>query len=294
MPEFLTSKSISDRVEQMIVEAQEFIYLVSPYLYNISKEIFDGLKSAEERGVRVVLVYKKGLGAQGKEIEKLYNLSNLTIFCSERLHARAYFNEKEGIVTSFNLLSGEGTYNIDYGIHLTKSANSDMYGNILSETQLVVNQSRQMRIEQSKLVEVPVVRQKPEPKPVEKRETAEVMPGLDPTKKLTTKEKQNLLLELFSKECKDCLIKVEDAERLRIHGAGIVLFTNKERVEIIFVRYASFTPLKDEIKEYILAVHPEIKIWVTYNRITINADRADEVISLFSTVKEAITAYNLA
>jgi|GEM_PF-4547946 len=289
MPELLTNDSISDKIEQMIAEAKEYIYLISPYLYHIPKTALNHLINANNRGVRVVLIFKKGLVVQGKEIEKLQILNNLNCFCSDRLHGKLYFNENEGVVSSFNLFSGEPLSSIEFGVHFTRASHPGMFAKVLTDSESILHQSLLMRIEDARLVEVPVVRMKPEKKPPK----APVESSLADSKKLTPKEKQNLILELFSTECKECVIKVEDHERLRVQGAGIVVFTNKERVEIIFVRYAAFNPLKDEVKEYIESQHPGLQIWVTYNRMTINVETSHEVISLFSTIKEALTTFQL-
>jgi hypothetical protein len=288
MPELLTNASISYRIEQLISDAKEFVYLVSPYLYYVPQQILNELSAAHARGVRIVLIYKKGLVVQGKQIERFQSLPNIEIFCSERLHAKAYLNEREAIVSSFNLMSGEASGSIDFAVQIFRADHPDIFDRIRAESEGIRDLSLRMRIDQSKLVEVPVERAKPEKKAPKPLAAVSIE-----SKKLTSREKQNLILELFAKECQDCSVKVEDHERLRVQGSGVVIFTSKERVEVIFVRYAAFNLQKDNVKEYILSEHPGLQVWTSYNRMTFNVDKSHEVVGLFSTVKEALVFFKL-
>lgn len=290
MPEFLTNATVVERIEETIASSGEFVYLICPYLYEMPLSTLKQLKAAGERGVSTTIIYKKGLAVNGKEIVKLTNIENLSIYSAENIHAKAYFSEREAIVTSFNLLSGEGTYSLEFGVAFSKQEHPDLYAKLFDESQKLVKLARQMRIEDSKLAEIPIVRPK-----IVRTQQEKIPEGLSiPNKRLTPKEKHALILELFAKECADCQVKVEDNERLRIPGSGIVVFVNKERVEIIFVRYTTFNQIKEEVREYILSGHPGLQVWVNYNRIIVQAEQSEEVAMLFMTVKDAVKAFNLA
>lgn len=291
MPEFLKSPvTIHDKIEELILGAAEYVHLISPYLYYIPASINQALKKANGKNIKVTVIYKKGLVSHGKEVEKL-NLANLSVYSHEQLHAKAYFNEKEAIITSFNLSGNEGERSIEYGIYFTREESPEAFDSLLNDSMKLLADCREMKIEDSRLVEKPVIRAVPpvsEIKPI----AAEGLVA-DPDKKLTPKERQNLLLRIFSTEYKECAIKVEDSERLRVQGSGIVLFTNKQRTEVIFVRYDAYKSQLEEIKEFITSRHPDLPIWFNYNRITLNVEKAPEIISLFATIKAAVTAFNL-
>ena len=289
MAELITDARISGKIEDLISGSGEFVCLICPYLYHLPALMIKDLKKADERGVRVVLIYKKGLVVQGKEIEKLETIKNVEIYCSERLHAKAYFNEQEGIVTSFNLLSGEASGTIEFGVHFSRAADPSVYDQLLSVTEVLKKDSMKMRADAAKLVEIP------SPKIIPERRRVTLPEGIVvESKKLNPREKQTLILDLLTREAGDCLVKVENQERLRIQGPGIVIFTNKDRIEIIFVRYGTFNSCKEQLKEFLQVQHPGLQVWVTYNRITFTIDKSDEVISLFYTMKDGLSAFGLA
>jgi hypothetical protein len=292
MRRFLANNSITEQIEKLIAESDEFVYLISPYIYDVPKPILDRIREAGSRGVKITIIYSKGLAMNGREIEKLQSVENLSIFSTDQLHAKAYLSNKEAVVSSFNLLSA-APKSVEFGIYFSKKGDNEMFTDLLKEVDVIKNYSKQMRVDGSRIVEIPIVKEKPQRTLPEKIEIPhEALQNLQ-ARKLSPNEKQKLIQELLKKENGSCVIKIEDKERLRLPGSGIVVFTSKERVELIFVRYATFDSLKEELKEYIQSQNPDVQIGVHYNRITFKADKNDEILKLYPTVKAALVAFEL-
>ena len=296
MAEFLKSMDIEDRVEKIIANSREFVYLITPYLYHVSPMILREIAEADKRGVKITIIYKKGLVMSVKEVEKLNEIASVTIMSHEHLHAKAYFSESEAVITSYNLLSNEGgTVTIDFGLCFQKAEQPEAYEQLLKESRVVESKSKNMKLMESKLVDEDSLKPPPEKKYREVKTSVKappIVPGVG-GKSLTPKEKQALVVEIFNEQCPDCQVKVEDGERMRVQGKSIVIFTPKERVEVIFVRYATFQSKLDQVKEFFQDKHPGHGIWCTYNKITLSADKPEEVRMLFPSVREAITSLGL-
>jgi hypothetical protein len=296
MAEFLKSIDIEDRVEKIIANSKEFVYLITPYLYHVSPLILKVLAEADGRGVKSTIIYKKGLVMSVKPVEKLNELSGLTILSHEHLHAKAYFSESEAVVTSYNLLSNEGgSVTIDFGVYFSRAEQPDVYDQLLKDSRVVEGNSKNMKLVESKLVDEDTLKPKPEKKYREVKVSVKappIVPGVG-GKSLTAKEKQALILQIFREECKDCELKIEDGDRMRVQGKSIVIFTPKEKVEIIFVRYATFQSKVEAVKQFFAEKHPGHGIWCSYNKITLSADKPEEVRMLFPSVKDAITSLAL-
>ena len=84
----------------LVENAKEFVEFVSPYSY---LEGWDKLKQAinrcSSRGVRFSYYVRQGEGDKG--LEGL----NAQIFEVPMLHAKMFFNENEGIISSFHLMN---------------------------------------------------------------------------------------------------------------------------------------------------------------------------------------------
>jgi hypothetical protein len=295
MAEFLKSIDIEDRIEKLISDASEFVYLISPYLYHIPPMILKRIKEADARGVKIVLIYKKGLTMAGKEVDKLNDISSLTIYSHEHLHAKAYFSEREAVITSYNLFSGEGgSITVDFGMCFPKEEQPDVYEQLVKDSQLLESKSKNMKLTDSKLVDEASLKPKPEKKYREVKVSVKT-PASTPVneKILTVKEKQKFIHDTFAALCPECQVKIEDGERMRVQGKGIVVFTSKERVEVIFVRYGIYQSRMEEVKQFIQSRHPDHGIWFNYNRITMSVDKASEISLLFPIIKEAITSLAL-
>jgi hypothetical protein len=289
MAEFLAStKHIVTRIENIIGGAKEVIYLASPILSQIPKPLLTILWDAAKLGVKINLIYREIEEADENMITSLQN-SRIRIFHNPNLHTSVYLSEKEAVLTSFGLFAAEQT-GIEFGTCFRKAYAAAMFTELLKEVQVIMAGATRMEIERANLVsqeEVWARNVKQEIKTTGD-ETLRIS-----TKILTVKEKQEVILKIFSREYKDCTLKIEDAERMRLYGKGIVFALSKERVDIIFVHYEAFQSQLEAVKQFMMAKHPDIKMWFQYNRINIKLEFESEIANVFPTVGEAVTAFSL-
>ena len=62
---------------------------------------------------------------------------------------------------------------------------------------------------------------------------------------------------------------------------------------MIFARYEVYQSRMEEIKGFITAKHPDLKVWFQYNRINMKLESESEIARMFFTVREAVTSFHL-
>ena len=137
MAKFLKTNDISAQLENIIrgSEAGEKLVLVSPYV-QISSRLFENLKDANKRRVKITLIYgKKELEAE--EREKLDTLQNLSLYFKESLHAKCYYNEKQLIITSMNLYDFSEKTNYEMGVLVQKDEDRAIYDLAVEEVEII-------------------------------------------------------------------------------------------------------------------------------------------------------------
>jgi len=135
MAEFLTTTKISARLEDIIREAEKELVLVSPYV-QFSGNLIDRLKDADEKGVRIILIYRDELSP--KEREKLDTLKNLSLYCHPNLHAKCYYNEKQLIITSMNLYDFSEKRNREMGVLVQMEEHDGVYSKAAGEVRSIL------------------------------------------------------------------------------------------------------------------------------------------------------------
>ena len=135
MAEFLTTTKISARLEDIIGEAEKELVLVSPYV-QFSANLIDRLKDADEKGVRIILIYRDELSP--KEREKLDTLKNLSLYCHPNLHAKCYYNEKQLIITSMNLYDFSEKRNREMGVLVQTEEDDGIYSKAAGEVRSIL------------------------------------------------------------------------------------------------------------------------------------------------------------
>jgi hypothetical protein len=290
MAEFLAStKHIVTRIENIVGGAKEVIYLASPTLSQIPKPLLTMLWDATKQGVKVNLIYREISESNDNVIISLQN-SRIRVFHNSNLNTSVYLNEKEAVLTSFGLFAAEQT-GIEFGACFRKAYAAAMFVELLKEVQVIMAGTVRMEIENAKLVSQEEVWAR-NAKPEVKTTSDETLRPIS-TKILTVKEKQEVILKIFTREYQDCTLKIEDAERMRLYGKGIVFALSKERVDIIFVHYEAFQSQLEAVKQFMIAKHPDIKMWFQYNRINMKLELESEIVNVFPTVGEAVTSFGL-
>src|SRR5690606_27510368 len=101
MAEFLTTSGISHQIEDIIIDADSKLILVSPFL-QLSKNLLQRLKEASGNKVNIKIIYGKDELKQSEK-DSLSEINNLEIYFLENLHAKCYLNEKKMVITSMNM-----------------------------------------------------------------------------------------------------------------------------------------------------------------------------------------------
>ena len=139
MTEFLTTTGISERIERIIREADDWLIIISPYL-SLNPRIQDYIQSkclehefkVREHPVQVVIIYRDE--KQTPEIDSwLESLPNALIGFCENLHAKCYLNEKEALITSMNLYDYSQIHNYEMGMVISQETQPQVYSQIYDE-----------------------------------------------------------------------------------------------------------------------------------------------------------------
>lgn len=139
MAKFLTTVGNSYYVEQIIINSEESLTLVTPYL-KLSRNLIERISDADKKGVKITLIYGKNELAQN-ERNKLDTINNLEIFYCENLHAKCYHNESSMIITSMNLYEFSERNNREMGIIIEKHDDTDIFKDTLKEIESIKNSS---------------------------------------------------------------------------------------------------------------------------------------------------------
>ncbi len=150
IPEFLTVRKISAHVESIISDSKEFVFLVSAYLY-VPEGLITEINAAIRRKVRIVIVFGKVSDLNEEQMKRLNSINGeFEIYFHKRLHAKAYLNETNSVITSLNLQDYSEINNIEYGV----SANSStlIYKNLKEKVENLISESEPVSVTKDKIV----------------------------------------------------------------------------------------------------------------------------------------------
>ena len=169
MAKFLNTSATNYRLEELIKEAREYLYIISPFL-RLNDRIKELLTDKDRMKIEVRIVYGKSELAP-QEINWLSSLDFIrTSFC-QNLHAKCYLSEREAIITSMNLYEFSQQNNNEMGVHMERGNDSYLYSDTYEEVQRLFRISEQVRLTAEK-VEEPV-RQQQESSPKGKKSKPE-------------------------------------------------------------------------------------------------------------------------
>lgn len=118
MAKYLRTSSISAELENLIREAREKVYIISPYL-KLSDSIKELLNDKEREKVDVRIIFGKQ-ELNPTEMAYLQSLKYVKLFFSKNLHAKCYLSESKMIITSMNLYEFSQQNNREMGILIIK------------------------------------------------------------------------------------------------------------------------------------------------------------------------------
>lgn len=152
MAEFLTTNGISYYIENIIREAKEELYIFFPYL-QLSREFYEALQGASERGVPVIIVYANE-DLHTEEKFKLGELANLEIYQSETLNAKCCCSEEDVLITSMDMHQLISTDNLEMGVIFNKNKDSELYRKVYGEIKSAITASKNMNLHKRPIEEL--------------------------------------------------------------------------------------------------------------------------------------------
>jgi hypothetical protein len=139
MAKFLTGIDLEETITDIIHEAEETLFIVSPFikLDPYFKKIFrEHLESFE---LHIILIFGKNDGDFKKslsieDLDFFKQFPNISVIYVKNLHAKYYGNERKGVTTSINLYDYSFKNNIEFGVYREASfVNSVLNGNFDAE-----------------------------------------------------------------------------------------------------------------------------------------------------------------
>lgn len=123
MAKYLRTSGISSGIDELIREAKERVYIISPYL-KLSDQIKELLQDKEREKVEVRLIFGKQ-ELNPNEMGFLQSLKYVRLYFSKNLHAKCYLNEHRMIIASMNLYEFSQQNNKEMGIFIDASVEGD-------------------------------------------------------------------------------------------------------------------------------------------------------------------------
>lgn len=136
MATFLTATDSSAAIERVIREAQGSLTLISAFVFPRIVHL-QRLRDAGESGVEITILFGKKPMDHGV-FRDLRELPNMRLYFLKELHAKCYFNEHEGVVTSLNLLGGSEQRNREMGVLLSAEGDKAAYTAMCKEARSIV------------------------------------------------------------------------------------------------------------------------------------------------------------
>jgi phosphatidylserine/phosphatidylglycerophosphate/cardiolipin synthase-like enzyme len=124
MAKFLTTKQISSQLEELIQEADNVLYLVSPFL-KLSKDFQELINSRNRKEKKTIIIYGK-YELTPEQLKFLTGLRHVYLKFHESLHAKAYINDTKLIITSLNFYEYSMINNKEIGVVYDRKNSEDL------------------------------------------------------------------------------------------------------------------------------------------------------------------------
>lgn len=136
MADFLTTAGVSYHIENIIIEANKKLVLVSPFL-QLSKTLYERLKDTSNRDITINIIFGKDQ-LKPNEKNSLAELKNIELFYFENLHAKCYFNETKMVITSMNMYEFSQKTNREMGVLIDKSIDRSIFDKAVAEVHSII------------------------------------------------------------------------------------------------------------------------------------------------------------
>lgn len=144
MAKFLTTSGVTYNLERLMKEANEKLYLVSPFL-KVNDRLRQLLEDRDRFKIDIRVVYGKA-ELQSEESTWLNSLDSLRLSYCKNLHAKCFLNESEALLTSMNLYEFSQINNEEMGILISRADDPSLYGEISDEIMRLIRISEPVRV----------------------------------------------------------------------------------------------------------------------------------------------------
>ena len=138
---FINESVLRTGLDEIIFEAEEVMYLVSPYL-EPGNVLIESILATRRKGVKIIMIYNTNQKIKAKLNQDLKRLidAGVLLYNHPRLHSKLYANEKAALICSLNLVKGSYSESFESGI---KTTALDIREEILGYIKTVILESDQ-------------------------------------------------------------------------------------------------------------------------------------------------------
>ena len=225
MAEFLTTSGINYRLEQIIRNAREQLWIISPFL-KINLKIKEFLEEQNQNKIDIRVIYGKN-DLRPEEKKWLASMASIRTSFRNNLHAKCYLNEKEALLTSMNLYEHSQINNDEMGMLVSREQEPDLYDKILDESRRIMRVSEEIRETVATVDPSDEISEGPKPA----RDLANVE---KPQDGFCIRCKTTVPANPIQPYCKGCFgswnrFKNPDYEEKHCHTCGIAMTTTKNK-----------------------------------------------------------------
>ena len=144
MTHFLSTTGVSHQIEEIIKNAEERLWIISPFL-KVTPRIKQLLEDTNRLKIDSRVIYGKN-ELQPEENNWLESMTSIrTSFCKD-LHAKCYMNENDVLLTSMNLYEYSQINNFEMGILISREDDRELYNQICEEADRIQKASEKIHV----------------------------------------------------------------------------------------------------------------------------------------------------
>ncbi len=162
MAEFLDTQGVSYFLKKLINNANDKLYLISPYL-QLNNQLKLSLEDRHKFSIDIIIIYGKVSDINPDDSSWLQSMPGIKLLFHKDLHAKCYFNEKEAIITSMNLYMFSQQNNVEMGIYISKEKDEELYKQVATEVDRIKRGSEHRTISVQKVEKLKTEITKPAP-----------------------------------------------------------------------------------------------------------------------------------
>ncbi len=150
MAEFLTTTGVSHRLEGIINNAKQRLYLISPYLQTNPRLREIIVRRAQSKSIDIRVICRNE-DLRPDEKTWLASVPSIKIIGRASLHAKCYMNEREALLTSMNLYQYSQVNNDEMGILVSKEKDGELYDKICDYVTRILDPSEDFHVAPAKV-----------------------------------------------------------------------------------------------------------------------------------------------